>query len=126
MNRLFDPDQVPPGAETDLLLLHHVFDWHAGIKAFGQADYVVPVDGGVRDEPLLWPVSSDWAYACRAIALLVARGFRVDVLPEAMPAGCVVTIVGPTGTVSARAETQALAFARAALKGVIACIIVKN
>ncbi|MBC7544298.1 MAG: hypothetical protein H7338_16380 [Candidatus Sericytochromatia bacterium] len=126
MNRHFDPDQSPPGPKTDLLLLHHVFDWKPGIAAFGQAAYVVPVKGGgISNEPILWPVSVDWAYAQKAIGLLEGRGFHINVAPDS-PSGFVVRITCVIGAVESRAETPALAFTRAALKGVVTCLIVKN
>lgn len=120
LNQPFDADTIPAGPETDWRLLHHVLDWKRGVASLGQQPYVYRGGG----DTLMWPVSADAAYAERAADALRARGFTVETAPEA--GGFLTTIRGPGGAIEARAETAALAFARSALKGMLAGLIVKR
>ena len=94
LNQPFDADALPAGPDTDWRFLHHVLDWKRGVASLGQAPYVYHGGG----DTLMWPVSTDAAYAEPAADALRARGFTVVTTP--MPGGFHTTISGTGGGVS--------------------------
>lgn len=120
LNQPFDADALPAGPDADWRLLHHVLDWKRGAAGLGQPPYVFPGGGAVA----LWPVSTDPTHAERVAGLLRARGFVVEVAPDADRFRA--RVAGPAGSVEVRAETTPLAVTRAVLKAMLACIVVKG
>ncbi|MNT50308.1 hypothetical protein D3C72_1872220 [compost metagenome] len=117
-------ENLEAGEELDWLVLHHVFDWKRGVRAFGEA----PFRRGSEPFDALWPVSSDLANAWKVIDHAVAVGLAVTVqsASDASP-GWRVTFRSSSGVeAEGYGETVPLAICMAALRAVEAALLVKS
>ncbi len=120
-----DIDTLEAGEELDWLVLHHVFDWKRGIRAFDEAPYRC----GTQEYAALWPVSAEIAFAWRVLAHALRAGLTVSVSgnPSGREGSWRATLAhAQGGEAEACGETAPLAICRAALRAVEAALLVKS